>query len=107
MNTPFPKLPLALPDFAMYLHSILKDSRRAGNDSTSGLRKLAKMVDTFYPQTNNTVGDVLGAADEPEKRGMGDIFRRALGRERRKHGQSGGNADTYEFITPFRIDEYH
>lgn len=106
VSTPFPKLPLNLPDFAMYLHSILRDSRRAANDTSGGLRRLAKMVDDFYPQKNNSGGDVIGGEEEPERRGVGGLFRRALGRERRKHGQSSGNADTYEYITPFRIDEY-
>ncbi|KAI5123427.1 hypothetical protein M0805_006132 [Coniferiporia weirii] len=105
-NTPYPKLPLALPDYAMYLHSVLEDSRRAANDSSGGLRRLAKMVDSFYPQVANGREGLGMEADVPGRKGVGGFFKRALGRGERNQAQRGGNADTYEFITPFRIDEY-
>ncbi|KAH8118382.1 hypothetical protein DFH11DRAFT_1567050 [Phellopilus nigrolimitatus] len=106
-SMPYPTLPMALPDFAMYLHAVLEDSRRAAHDTSGGLRRLAKMVDSFYPATNIDMEGLGPEAVGPDRRGVGGFFRRALGRtEKNNQGQRGGNADTYEFITPFRIDEY-
>ncbi|EJD01402.1 uncharacterized protein FOMMEDRAFT_89176 [Fomitiporia mediterranea MF3/22] len=106
-NTPFPTLPMSLPDFAMYLHAVLEDSRRASNDSSGGLKKLAKMVDTFYPASTDGLEGIGPEPAGPDRRGVGGFFRRALGRgNRESQNQRGGNAERFEFITPFRIDEY-
>ena len=106
-TTPFPTLPVSLPDYAMYLHAVLEASRRANNDSTSGFRKLAKMVDSLYPQSPNASG--LGVEfNGPDRRGVSGLFKRVLGRDKNhSQNQRGGNADVFEFITPFRVDEYH
>jgi len=50
-RTPFPRLPVTMPDMAMYLSSALEDSRRAPSGS---IRRLAKMVDKFYPHRPNS-----------------------------------------------------
>ena len=54
-NTTYPTLPISLPDYAMYLHAVLEDSRRAASDTSGGLRKLAKMIDTLYPASNENL----------------------------------------------------
>lgn len=104
--TPYPILPITLPNYALYLQAVLRDSRRAMNDSSSGLRKLAKVVDMIYPPTSEHMEGLGPEASAPERHRMGNFFRRALGRGDRNSGQRGGNDDSYEFITPFRIDEY-
>lgn len=101
--TPYPTLPITLPNFAMYLQAVLDDSRRAMNDSSSGLRKLAKIADSIYPAVN--ASDGLNESAGSDRLKVGNFFRRALGRGDR-NSRRGGNADTYEFITPFRVDEY-
>lgn len=70
------------------------------HDSSSGMRKLAKMVDTCYPTAY--IDDI---DDSPlEKTG---IFKRLIGRgsKNNKKGR-GGNEDTYELVTPFVPDEW-
>ena len=65
------------------------------------------MVDSFYPNTSNAVEGLGPESDGPDRRSVGGFFRRALGRgDRNNRNQGGGNLDTFEFITPFRIDEY-
>ena len=90
----------------MYLQSALEDSRRTINDSSSGLRRLAKMVDGFYPAEDHDLGPGPEAV-APDRLRVGGLFKKAFGRGDKnamKNGR-GGNADTYEFITPFRLDE--
>src|ERR1700722_9160538 len=62
-STPYPTLPIDLPNMALYLQAALEDSRKAMNDSSSGLRKLAKMVDTYFPMES--------VPDDPETRPEG------------------------------------
>jgi len=104
-RTPLPKLPISMPSMAMYLTSALEDSRRALSDSTSGLRRLAKMIDQFYPSqpSRGTVGD-----DEPEvrRRGGRGFIERLMGRTTRPQAQGGLNADVYDLVTPFVPDEW-
>ncbi|KAF9006497.1 hypothetical protein BDQ17DRAFT_287530 [Cyathus striatus] len=99
---PYPMLPITLPNLAIYLQAALDDSRKYVNDSSSGLRKLAKMVQMCYP-TNNS-----DQIPEPtERTGMGGLFKRVMGRNNKanKTGR-GGNEDTYELVTPFVPDEW-
>lgn len=94
----FPKLPITCPDLAMYLHAAMEVSRRHINDSSSGVRKLAKMIDFCYPNAN---------ADETantERRGVGNLFKRVIGRNNNR--KRGGNEDTYDLVTPFVADEW-
>jgi hypothetical protein len=104
-RTPLPKLPISMPSMAMYLTSALEDSRRALSDSTSGLRRLAKMIDQFYPSqpSRGTVGD-----DEPEvrRRGGRGLIERLMGRTIRPQAQGSLNADVYDLVTPFVPDEW-
>ncbi|TDL29410.1 hypothetical protein BD410DRAFT_709722 [Rickenella mellea] len=105
-TTPLPSVPINLPNLAMYLQSALDDSRRALNDSSSGLRKLAKMVDGFYPADQPI--SVLGADDFGDRsllrRGVKKVFGKA-NKSTNARGR-GGNADTYELVTPFRLDDW-
>ncbi|KAF8631597.1 hypothetical protein AX15_002345 [Amanita polypyramis BW_CC] len=93
----FPTLPITFPDLAMYLHTALEISRRYINDSSSGTRKLAKIIDTCYPDTNTA------ESDDPEWRGVSGLFKKVIGRNNRRRG---GNEDTYELVTPFVASEW-
>lgn len=102
-STPYPKLPIDLPNLAMYLQAALEDSRRAINDSSSGLRKLARMVDGLNPEDHDSTVHVLGPEAGSERRNkLRHIFR--IGKTP-KDKNRGGNADTYDLITPFRLDD--
>lgn len=94
-RTPFPTLPIAFPDMAMYLQSAIDDSRRAMHDSSSGLRKLAKSVDLNYP--NSGTG---GIEDAPDKKGFW-----RFGRNKNKNNR-GGNEEVFEYVTPFLAEGY-
>jgi hypothetical protein len=106
---PYPNLPVRLDNLSRYLQAALVESRKTMNDSSSGMRKLAKMVDGFYP-SDPTESSVIG--DEvplPERRMGTGFIRRAFGFGGRSGRESrGGNAnqDTFEYITPYRLDEY-
>lgn len=106
-SLPYPTLPIRLPNFAMYLHAALSESRKAMNDSSSGTRRLAKMVDGFYPADPSSVEGLGPEMTAPIR--VGGLFKRAFGRNQKNsttNSARGGNADTYEFITPFRMDEW-
>lgn len=98
-TVPFPKLPITFPSLAMYLHAVLEESRRSTNDSSSGHRKLAKMVQTCY------------RADEPapqraqDRSSVGGLFKRVI-RKKNPNKRAGGNEDTYELVTPFVPGEW-
>ncbi|KAJ7094615.1 hypothetical protein B0H15DRAFT_775777 [Mycena belliarum] len=99
-SVPFPALPITFPNMAMYLQAALEESRRYANDSSSGLRKLAKMVETCYPNGESS--------DDGERSRVGGLFKKVIGRGRKdkmKKGK-GGNEDTYELVTPFVLDEW-
>jgi hypothetical protein len=99
-KTPYPALPIDLPNLAMYLQSALEDSRRAMHDTSSGLRKLAKCVESCYLNEQEASG-----GDEPQDRSrLGEVFRR-LGRGNRQ-SRRGGNEDVFEYVTPFVADEW-
>ncbi|KAL5527430.1 hypothetical protein ACEPAG_6221 [Sanghuangporus baumii] len=106
-NTPYPTLPMTLPELALYLLAVLDESRKAANDSSDGLRKLAKTIDSLYPA--DSLEGVAPEIDFPNKGGVGKFFKRVVGRASREssHNQRGGNVERFEYITPFRIDEYH
>ncbi|KAF9495451.1 hypothetical protein BDN71DRAFT_882088 [Pleurotus eryngii] len=98
-NLPFPSLPVTFPNLAMYLQAALEESRRYINDSSSGMRKLAKMVDQAFP--NSHIDTDLN--DNDERSGVGGLFKRVIGRGN-KPRRGGGNEDTYELVTPFVPD---
>lgn len=100
--TPYPILPIDLPNMARYLQSALDDSRRAMSDVSSGLRKLAKCVDTCYPAER----EVVSGEDVPDRRSLGGVFRRVIGRGDRPSRGRGGNEELYEFVTPFMANEW-
>jgi hypothetical protein len=85
---------------AMYLQSALEDSRRALHDSSSGLRKLAKNVDSYYPNEY----EFVGVEEGPEKRSFGGVLKKVIGRGNKQN--KGGNADVYELVTPFVPEDW-
>ncbi|THV08388.1 hypothetical protein K435DRAFT_814823 [Dendrothele bispora CBS 962.96] len=94
-NLPYPVLPISFPNLALYLTAALEEARRYMNDSSSGIRKLAKMIDTCYP----------GEAPPPSSSGrLRNLFGR--GNKNNKNKGRGGNEDTYELVTPFVPDEW-
>ncbi|KAJ7129507.1 hypothetical protein C8R44DRAFT_614608 [Mycena epipterygia] len=101
-SVPFPALPISFPNMAMYLQAALEESRKYMSDSSSGVRKLAKMVETCYPSTTEP-------NDEDRSR-VGGLFKNLIGRaggrkDKSKKGK-GGNEDTYELVTPFVLDDW-
>ncbi len=89
-----------MPDMAMYLASALEDSRRAQSDSSSGLRRLAKMINQFYPSQQAPVA----AGDEEDERPRLGVISRLIGRPTRREG--GRNAEVFELVTPFFSDDW-
>jgi hypothetical protein len=88
---------------AMYLQSALEDSRRAIHDSSSGLRKLAKSVDSYFASER----DFVGVDEGPEKRSFGGVFKKVIGRaNKQSRGNRGGNEETFELVTPFVPEEW-
>jgi hypothetical protein len=100
-SKPYPKLPISFPEMAMYLHAALEESRRAMHDSSSGMRRLAKLIDLCYPEVVYDDGD-----HSPERRGMSGLFKRVIGMgNRNKKDCRRGNEETYDMVTPFVLDE--
>jgi hypothetical protein len=100
---PFPTLPITFPSLALYLQSALQNSRKAMNDSSSGLRKLARMVESCYPAEL--------APDDDEPRGserFTGLFKRVIGigGKSSKTGR-GQNEDVFELVTPFVPDAWN
>lgn len=98
-RTPLPTLPITMPSMAMYLASALDDSRRALGDTSSGVRRLAKMVDQFYPNETSAGGE-----EEVRRKGGRALIGRLMGRPSKP--QRGRNADVYDLVTPFVPDEW-
>lgn len=99
-SMPYPPLPITFPNLAMYLQAALDESRRFINDSSSGIRKLAKMIDTCYPETN------FGAPSD-RGHGVGGLFKKVIGRSNKNNKKGrGGNEDTYQLVTPFVPDQW-
>jgi hypothetical protein len=91
--SPYPTLPMTFPNLALYLHSALADSRQAAGDSTSGWRRLCRMLDSCYR-------DEMQRPVEDE--GTGKV-RRLLGALRKGKGRGrAGNEEVYDLVTPFR-----
>jgi hypothetical protein len=101
-KTPYPVLPIDLPNMAMYLQSALEDSRRAMGDTSSGLRKLAKCVESCYPAER----EVARVEDGSDKRSLGGVFKKVIGRGNKQSRGRGGNEEVYEFVTPFMANEW-
>ncbi|TFK43654.1 hypothetical protein BDQ12DRAFT_675338 [Crucibulum laeve] len=97
---PYPTLPITLPNLAMYLQAALEESRNYLSDSSSGLRKLAKMVETCYPSAEDI------SLEPPERTSMGGLFKRVIGRGNKSSKKGRGNEDTYDLVTPFVPDEW-
>lgn len=96
---PYPPLPISFPSLAMYLNAVVETSRRYTNDSSSGVRKLARMIDACYPN------EFEPAASSSTDRGVGKLFKKVVGRNnKRRSGR--GNEDTYDLVTPFVADQY-
>ncbi|KAG9317459.1 Tho complex subunit 7-domain-containing protein [Chiua virens] len=71
-TTPYPNLPINFPNLAMYLQSAVQDSRRAANDSSSGLRKLAQCIDGCYQTEAERVASI--DHEVAGRRGVGDAI---------------------------------
>lgn len=96
-NAPFPTLPIAFPDLALYLAQALQESRVAVHDSSSGIRRLAKCVDAYYP-------DERVDASSSERSGMRQMFKSLVGIGNKPIRDR--NAETYDLVTPFVADEF-
>jgi hypothetical protein len=64
------------------------------HDSSSGMRRLAKMIDLCYPE----VGQEGDDDDSQERKGVGGLLRRVMGKKKDKKGV---NEDRYDLVTPF------
>ncbi|KAF8505674.1 hypothetical protein F5888DRAFT_1604039, partial [Russula emetica] len=94
-RTPLPKLPVSMPDMAMYLAAALEDSRLARSDLSIGHRRLAKMINQFYPNQRARVEE-----GEPRRRGRA-LIGRLMGRPSGPPQAGGHNAYMYDVVTPF------
>lgn len=89
---------------ASYLAEALEDSRRARGDSIVGHRRLAKLINQFYP---NQRGRVVADEEEEGPRGRGRaLIGRLMGRPSRPPQGGGHNADMYDVVTPFVVSEW-
>jgi len=91
-----------MPSMAVYLASTLEESRRALSDSSSGLRRLAKMIDQFYPNQQSPAA--VGEDEEGRRRGGRALIGRLIGRTSKP--QIGRNAEIYDLVTPFVPDDW-
>lgn len=102
---PFPALPISFPNMAMYLQAALEESRKYMADSSSGMRRLGKMVETCYPQMVEP-----GEDEGSERSRVGGLFKKVIGRggrkDKSKKGKGGGNEETYDLVTPFMLEEW-
>ena len=96
-EAPLPALPISFPNLATYLASALEHSRSAMHDSSSGVRRLAKLIDQFYPN------DRVALDDAPERMGMRRRLKNLVGIGRPQRDR---NAEMYELVTPFVPDEH-
>lgn len=111
-TNPFVTLPVSFPDLAQYLIVAVEESRRAVSDRTTGMGRLAKCIDMFYPNKANGGGPIgSNLFDEREEReGGGPGIRERVGRFF-GIGQSGqaarpANDDRATLVTPFYADNY-
>lgn len=96
-EAPLPALPISFPNLATYLASALEHSRSAMHDSSSGVRRLAKLIDQFYPN------DRVALDDAPERMGMRRRLKNLVGMGKPQRDR---NAEMYELVTPFVPDEH-
>lgn len=98
---PYPPLPISFPNLALYLQAVLGESRRLLHDSSSGVRKLAKMVDQCYP------GSYDSESQGHSERSVGHLFKRVIGRGHKNNKKNTNrNEDTYDLVTPFVPDQW-
>ncbi|KAF5322290.1 hypothetical protein D9619_000503 [Psilocybe cf. subviscida] len=104
-KVPLPTLPITFPNLALYLQAALDNSRRYPNDTTSGLGKLGKLVQLYYP--NIVEQNQLEFGDSEDRSSMRDVFKRVIGRAKKDNkGKSTNNEETYQLVTPFVPDEW-
>ncbi|KIK67975.1 hypothetical protein GYMLUDRAFT_238152 [Collybiopsis luxurians FD-317 M1] len=98
---PYPVLPISFPNLALYLQAALSESRKYLKDGSSGIGKLAKMLEYCFPKEFN------GGTDAVERSGVSGLFKKVIGRggKSSKKGRS-GNEETYDLVTPFVPDEW-
>jgi hypothetical protein len=101
-STPYPTLPINFPDLAMYLQSAVEDSRKAANDSSGGVRKLAHNVDSCYLRDNERP-DSTDLSDTRNR--VSGMFKRVIKRGKPPRGR-GGNEEIYDLVTPFVSEEW-
>ena len=101
--TPYPTLPIDFPNLAMYLQSAVGDSRKAANDSSGGVRKLAQNIDSCYPRDNERPDSV--DFSETSRSRVGGMFKRVIKRGKNPRGR-GGNEEIYDLVTPFVSEEW-
>jgi len=101
--TPYPSLPINFPNLAMYLQSAVEDSRKAANDSSSGVRKLAHNIDSCYPRDDERPTST--AFSDTSRSLMGGMFKRVIKRGKAARGR-GGNEEIYDLVTPFVSEEW-
>lgn len=72
------------------------------NDSSSGMRKFAKMLQSCYPDEFDSGDRVV------ERSGMSGLFKKVIGRggKSNKKGRGGTNEEMYDLVTPFVPDEW-
>ncbi|KAI0347181.1 hypothetical protein BDW22DRAFT_1322295 [Trametopsis cervina] len=104
---PFITLPVYFPDLAQYLIGALEESRRAVADRSSGLGRLAKAVDAFYPGSGQM--GPLGAGDDdqdPDNRGIRNRIGKFFGRGQSAQAARPLNDERSTLVTPFYADNY-
>ncbi|KAG0709784.1 hypothetical protein DFH29DRAFT_793304 [Suillus ampliporus] len=102
-STPYPTLPINFPNLAMYLQSAVQDSRKAANDSSGGVRKLAQNIDSCYPRDDER--PVSTDFTDTSRSRMAGMFNRVINRGKTPRGR-GGNEEIYDLVTPFVPDEW-
>jgi len=102
-SMPYPTLPINFPNLAMYLQSAVEASRKAANDSSGGVRKLAHNIDSCYPRDNERP-DSVDFSDTSLSR-VGGMFKRVIKRGKTPRGR-GGNEEIYDLVTPFVPEEW-
>ncbi|KAI0687201.1 hypothetical protein BC835DRAFT_1448988 [Cytidiella melzeri] len=117
-SMPLITLPVSFPDLAQYLVGALEDSRRSLSDRTTGLGRLAKAVDAFYPSSVRvgsggggklSGGGGAGDDDEWDGDGGGGMMGRIgkfFGRGQSAQSARPANDDRATLVTPFYADNY-
>jgi len=107
-GSPFPILPITLPNLALYLQSAMNDSiaRKVQSDLTNSMRRLARFVGSFYPEEGQSdAGEGIGSSSGGRVTDVfGGILGRVVGRRRREDERE--TVDYSVIVTPFRVDQY-